>query len=735
MKQKIFFISLLMILLLSFYAAAFETSNRFGYSETGYYASKLQPINKIFPYSNFLNSNPSTYNNDFQAILRTSVIAGNNYNMILSSSKIDNNLIDVDVIAYDETNQRFMFYKFDNNQITLKTTYALGAAINSSFQLFDYNSDNKDDIVYSTASEIRVLSYNDSNNAFQSIANKSLINIVGIRCYNASGFYNYAGIYNDSQHCTFLNSTNFLYEYNISLENDYLNNMSICQNQNKHQLQNGLSYPPLISNIDNDNYIEYTAFCVPNGANSFANSIAVQTKNANSQILFNSSIVGAVNSNICLAAGSKNTPTGLSVINYDGYNYGIVYSGLWCDDAASGASAQQYQKIGYKIINQFGAEVAFRNTSNSANINPCSTDGICVINGYLPLMIADISQSDAGQEVCIGASGIKSANNYWNATIYCYGETQAAPYYTVNVSELSYTKSPFNSYFTGVRELSNTTLSNNIIFATGQNIYRLDYEYNINQSIYTTIASVNNYYFTTLNNDNFYDIISLDNDELIASMTDFVSAVPVIIAATKNTGSPTCINNDVTYSYTWYDANNELIRIRTDCYGNGNYTAYSAYSGQINSPITQICRYNTAGSFNPVAEISNSAYNSTFALPAVTIISGTPPACSITGENTPSTGGGASGDFSVVSIENTFSNTFSGWSVVSKMLLGLLFLIGLIIALVYYDINKTIITVVSVLAIITLTALSLFPAWIFFLIVIIVGLGLLFTGFMAARGQ
>jgi hypothetical protein len=734
--NKIFLIILtIFILLLSvFYASAFVSNSHYGYSQVGYYSSKLLPFNKISPYSDFLNSNPTTFNNEFDLLVRTNQVLGSNYNMILSSNKIDSNLLTIEVIVYDEPNQRLAMYDYSSNTASLRTTYALGSPLTSYFQLFDLNNDGIDEIIYSTATGLRMLRFNESINALQLLASNSAINIVSISCFNASGYYNNLGVYQDNGlHCAFMNASSYMYELNASFNFNYLPaNMKLCDQSYIEPMKNNIAYPLLISNIDNDNYIEYTTFCKK--INTYA--IGIESRNANNILILNDTISEVVSSNQCINAGLNDTPLFLSVINYNGYDYGVIYGGIYCDAGAFGVNAQQYQNMTYRILDR-NNNIIYEQTINGG-ITSCTAGNMCNISSYVTPLISDIISTDSGDEFCFGVSVMRNGIKKLNDTIYCYGDTQSSPYYTYSVDNLGYPKTPFNSYFMGIQELSNSTLMNNIIFSTGKEIYQLnvmpdDFNRTIVSLRNYSVSSDNNYYFTTLNNDNYYDVISINGNELIAYLTDYTSSVPEITGVIIDTGSPICINNNVNYKFTWNDNNEELVRIRIDCSGHDNYTDFSMWTSQINTPIERDCYYNETGIYSPIAWIENSEFNSSFALPSMNVIESSPPNCYISGQIPISSITSGGGNGLSVNLENILGNLTNDWSFATKFIFGLIILLSIIIIMAYYEVQKTIIAVVSVITIIGLVAVSFFPLWLFFLIVVVIALGLMISFVVASK--
>jgi len=111
-----------------------------------------------------------------------------------------------------------------------------------------------------------------------------------------------------------------------------------------------------------------------------------------------------------------------------------------------------------------------------------------------------------------------------------------------------------------------------------------------------------------LDGDSYLDIILHTNAKAYTYMSAGANSAATIGEISSNTGSPSCIGENVVFTVTDYtDTEFNAIKFRVDCYGNGTYTAWSS-SGY--APTAQ-CNFTRYGTFDITFSITDSAHDPT----------------------------------------------------------------------------------------------------------------------------
>lgn len=127
---------------------------------------------------------------------------------------------------------------------------------------------------------------------------------------------------------------------------------------------------------------------------------------------------------------------------------------------------------------------------------------------------------------------------------------------------------------------------------------------NSNISDNHTLDAVN--YWTIpvdLDGDSYYDLISMGSSAGYTYLTGGINSGATIDEVSSDTGSPTCINQEVIFTLTDYtDAELNAAYLRIDCEGTGSYTDWSSASY---SPYNT-CNFTSYGTFDIVFSITDS---------------------------------------------------------------------------------------------------------------------------------
>jgi hypothetical protein len=177
-------------------------------------------------------------------------------------------------------------------------------------------------------------------------------------------------------------------------------------------------------------------------------------------------------------------------------------------------------------------------------------------------------------------------------------------------------------------------------------------------TIHQNITGQDDYFVTAndINGDNEIDIIATKNGSTkyyFSGLTAFdlnvtciINTPPVITSAQSDTGNPICTNTTVTFTVDVNDAEDDLLRGRADCYGNGSFTDYSLWYFDT---VFIDCNYTQQGSFNSILYIEDECGATDSAQGTVQILDTN---CNSKGEGiTPDFGGG------------TPSETAQGWDI------------------------------------------------------------------------
>lgn len=733
--MKKFFIIFLLFIISSFMVSAFTDSTRDnlnGYDKKFFYGSYVNPPMRIDTDIYYTGSILDTKNSfDTEILLNefTTSSSISSLGQILFSDKMSS-APNTAIISFDSTSASLKYFEATDHFV-LKGQYQTGT-LTSNFEIFDYDADGYDEIVFANNTGVGVIRYNSTSGTFNLISSLNIAGIVNIRCANLTGYETNKGFIGGSgQECLFEQSNHSLYLYDHNFSNLYMNNMTACSSTQTQVLPDGTRYPLTILDFDDDNYFDIASFC-SDGGTSPANTINIKVTESSGTTLLYDTIQQAIASTYCTSNGVKSYPIFMGALDWTGDGHKELSTvSIYCDNAGD----QKFQWMSISIYNRNGKyQDGFNISVDHAS---CDT-GLCKITQWMQPMIFNMERYSESDEICIGYNNLlQPSTTVLNDYFRCYTDAFSSPI-VQNYSTVKFDSSFTGSYigFLGENDID-SQFERSFYWMSRYGVNELK-TYENDAGTYTrfsndlifplTNTSATSYFISPLNNDNFYDIIGIGSSGLIGYTSYYANTDPNIISWSTNTGSPICKGSSIKYTVNATDSEGDLMSLSVNC---GNTTVSTSFLSELSMPLSVTCTYSNAGEETPTIIITDSrGLTDSLTLDPVFVVASSPPNCFITGSGgTSSISSSSSSD----SFNALFVNPFSGWNQNTKIIIALIiiiltFIIGMIAVLSNNIVGKILSIVtgsVILFEVILFAVIGWFPIWIIFFMVILGAGGLI----------